>query len=85
MLSIKGPLSGNPLGNPTQSVRDVDSVSKSTGYLCPIIGDHAKQTRVFGNILTHMLTISGLILGLRPANEKRRYKVTPSLIAWAQT
>ena len=27
----------------------------------------------------------GLILGLRPANERRRYKETPSLIAWAQT
>ena len=26
-----------------------------------------------------------LILDLRPANEKRRYKVTPSLIGWAQT
>ena len=25
------------------------------------------------------------ILGLRPANERRRYKVTPSLIGWAQT
>ena len=25
----------------------------------------------------------GLILG--PANERRRYKVTPSLIGWAQT
>ena len=25
-----------------------------------------------------------LILGLRPANERRRYKVTPSLIGWAQ-
>ena len=23
--------------------------------------------------------------GLRPANERRRYKVTPSLIGWAQT
>ena len=31
------------------------------------------------------LKISGLILGLRPANERRRYKVTPSLIGWAQT
>ena len=29
--------------------------------------------------------ISGLILGLHPANERRRYKVTPSLIGWAQT
>ena len=27
----------------------------------------------------------GLILGLRPADEGRRYKVTPSLIGWAQT
>ena len=27
----------------------------------------------------------GLILGLRPANEIRRYKVTPSLIGWVQT
>ena len=31
-----------------------------------------------------LYTISGLILGLRPANERRRYKVT-SLIGWAQT
>ena len=30
-------------------------------------------------------TDSGLILGLRPADERRRYKVTPSLIDWAQT
>ena len=28
---------------------------------------------------------AGLILDLRPANERRRYKVTPSLIGWAQT
>ena len=27
----------------------------------------------------------GLILGLRSANERRRYTVTPSLIGWAQT
>ena len=26
-----------------------------------------------------------LILGLHPANERRRYNVTPSLIGWAQT
>ena len=29
--------------------------------------------------------IVGLILGLRPANERRRYFVTTSLIGWAQT
>ena len=28
---------------------------------------------------------TGLILGLRPANDRRRYKVTPSPIGWAQT
>ena len=28
---------------------------------------------------------TGLILGLHPANEKRSYKVTLSLIGWAQT
>ena len=28
---------------------------------------------------------AGLILGLRPANEWRRYKVTSSFIGWAQT
>ena len=29
--------------------------------------------------------ITKLILGLHPANKRRRYKVTPSLIGWAQT
>ena len=28
---------------------------------------------------------AGQILGLRSANERRRYKLTPSLIGWAQT
>ena len=28
---------------------------------------------------------SRLILGLYPANERRRYNVTPSLIGWEQT
>ena len=28
---------------------------------------------------------AGLIPGLHPADERRRYKVTPSLIGWAQT
>ena len=31
------------------------------------------------------IAFTGLILGLRPANQRRRYKVTPSLIGWAQT
>ena len=28
---------------------------------------------------------AGLILGLRPANDRHRYKVTVSLIGWDQT
>ena len=37
-------------------------------------------------IATRIVIITaGLILGLRPANERCRYKVTPSLIGWAQT
>ena len=32
-----------------------------------------------------VFVLPGLILGLRPANERRCYKVTPSLIGWAQT
>ena len=39
----------------------------------------------FKLIVTSTLCVAELILGLRPANEKRRYKVTPSLIGWAQT
>ena len=40
----------------------------------PASGQHETQS-----------TLAGLFLGLRPANERRRYKVTPSLIDWAQT
>ena len=32
----------------------------------------------------HEIPPSGLIPGLRPGNERRRYKVTSSLISWAQ-
>ena len=33
----------------------------------------------------HIVQFTGLILGLHPANERRRYEVTPSLVGWAQT
>ena len=33
----------------------------------------------------HEKHIAGLILGLHTANERRRYRVPPSLIGWAQT
>ena len=37
------------------------------------------------DISNYVLLNTGLILGLRPSNERRRYKVTPSLIGSAQT
>ena len=37
-----------------------------------------------GAILIWDLLSTGLILGLRPSNERRRYFVTTSLIGWAQ-
>ena len=36
-------------------------------------------------IMYAIYRVTGLILGLCPTNERRRYKVTPSLIGWAQT
>ena len=36
-------------------------------------------------IYIYIYIYTELILGLRPANERRRYKVEPSLIGWAQT
>ena len=61
--------------------------------ILPVQGDiiHAYLTHlnmillVQGDIACAYLTYTGLILGLRPANERRRYKVTPSFIGWAQT
>ena len=34
---------------------------------------------------TKYISYAGLILGLRPANERRSYKVALSPIGWAQT
>ena len=44
------------------------------------------RTALLCNDVSHWLGGSwpGLILGLRPANERRRYFVTPSHIGWAQ-
>ena len=38
-----------------------------------------------GRVKYDLYSTSGLILGLCPANERRRYFVTTSLIGWAQT
>ena len=49
-----------------------------------IVAILARFELVDGTILV-MVYVSGLIPSLRPANERRRYKVTPSVIGWAQT
>ena len=38
----------------------------------------------YRNLSSISIAIPGLILGLRPTNERRRYFVTTSLIGWAQ-
>ena len=46
------------------------------------------QGNAFENIACiwwSLCIVSVLVVGLRPANERRHYKVTPSLIVWAQT
>ena len=51
------------------------------GTLSPLSRDYnSLEYRV-----KEMESIAGLVLGLHPANERRRYKVTPSVIGWTQT
>ena len=61
-------------------------VAKDANLLLMTLKDNFKRNvserRFF---FTSLNIISGLILGLRPANERRRYFVTMSLIGWAQT
>ena len=44
-----------------------------------------QQPNLIQSHLCWVITYAGLILGLPSASERRRYKVTPSLIGWAQT
>ena len=48
------------------------------------LNDKTRYAGVTFDIKIH-IHVTGLILGLHPANERRRYNVTPSLIGWAQT
>ena len=53
----------------------------------PMLTQFIDAYKVLGGdelILPHC-KVAELILGLRPANERRRYFVTTSLIGWAQT
>ena len=50
-----------------------------------VILEHQKPHVTVWVISLVQYPIAGLILGLRPTNERRRYVVTTSLIGWAQT
>ena len=65
--------------------------SKSTYYnINPQLNEYINETQHWNaSLYKHMPScfvsqLSGLIIGLRPATERGRYKVTPSLIGWAQ-
>ena len=53
------------------------------GYTCIMNSPNYVKKSSNAILLSH--TPSDLILRWHPANERRRYKVTPSLIGWAQT
>ena len=70
--------------DPNPAIEEVSTESKhiaiyETGYVQSIMN------KVFLHAYDRKRTESGLTLGLRPANERRRYKATLSLIGWAQT
>ena len=44
-----------------------------------------QQKNLLAKWTSEVITVSGLILGLRPANERRHYFVTTSLIGCAKT
>ena len=56
-------------------------------FMYPIYGLATRHYNEFQSCLAKQpkRQYTELILGLRPANERRRYEVTPSLIGWAQT
>ena len=78
-LSVTGLCAGNsPVTGefPTQMASNAENAS--------IWWRHHDSTELPWNSIRRAVAMSGLILGLHPANERRRHKVTPSLIGWVQ-
>ena len=59
--------------------------SMNTNHLIDITLPSSGQIGPLSSTINISDDIIGLLLGLCPANERRRYKVTPSLTGWAQT
>ena len=53
--------------------------------IVPVQGTVTRKMSPFDDVIMIASCVNtGLILGLRSANERRRYKVTPSLMGWEQ-
>ena len=63
-------------------IRKIPKVNKDK-FLIQQINSLHKSCSTFNEVSN--AAVSELILGLRPANKRRRDKVTPSLISWVQT
>ena len=64
-------------------MKTANNMSQKHWILCSILIKHKLLAEIrHCKVLSPQL--SGLILGLRPANERRRYFVTRSLIGWVQ-
>ena len=50
-----------------------------------IVSDQWRKNRQYEEMVIMMIMCTGMILGLCPANERRRYFVTTSLTGWAPT
>ena len=68
---------------------DIDIESGPTNFPCKMVSTGWCQRDETQTVELHITctdsTVTGLILGLRPANERRRYLETMSLIGWVQT
>ena len=63
-----------------------DFTGRYNGWLIDWLGGwKSKYQTSTGLLCSEAICYTGLILGLRPANERRRYNETPSLIGWAQS
>ena len=65
----------------TKKFKMADAISPYLAVSCGLILSLDLYTASVAESLYH----TGQILGMCPANERRRYKATPFLIGWAQT
>ena len=73
-----------PYGGRFRNYQDITHVAQTDPETAfNMLEEMNKMEQNFLQVSEHRMT--GLIRGLRPANERRRYFVTTSLIGWAQT